>query len=78
MDLQTDINWITKELTERNDPKLIKLLMNLIKALGNDDSDWWDNISEEERIEINLGLSQLKSGDVESHESVLNKLSKWL
>lgn len=79
MDLKADINWIIRELTERNDPRLVKLLKNLIISQSEDENlDWWDEISVEEREQINAGLSQLKNDDIISHDQVVKDIRKWL
>ena len=40
--------------------------------------DWWEEISAEERAEIEEGLAQADKGDTVSHEDVMAKYKKWL
>jgi predicted transcriptional regulator len=74
MDIQAEklklINWLT-DVTE---PSVIKRFI----ALKNDQAaDWWDQISEEERAEIEEGLAEADRGEVLSHEEVMSKYDKW-
>lgn len=74
MDIQAEklklINWLT-DVTE---PSVIKQFI----ALKNDQAaDWWDQISEEERAEIEEGLAEADRGEVFSHEEVMSKYDKW-
>jgi predicted transcriptional regulator len=41
-----------------------------------DQPDWWDEISEDERTEIEEGLAQADRGEVLSHEEVMAKYKK--
>jgi predicted transcriptional regulator len=40
--------------------------------------DWWDEISTEERTEIEEGLAQADKGETVPHEEVMAKYKKWL
>jgi predicted transcriptional regulator len=40
--------------------------------------DWWDTISDEEREEIEQGLTEADRGEVIPHEEVMAKYKKWL
>lgn len=64
------IQWLT-QLTD-------KKIINEIKALRKEKSDWWNDISNEEKAEIEEGLAQANKGEVVSHEQVMTKYDKWL
>jgi predicted transcriptional regulator len=62
------IQWLA-QLTDVN-------VIEQIKALRKEKSDWWQEISEEERAEIEEGLAQADRGEVKSHEEVMAKYDK--
>ncbi len=57
-------------------------ILNAVKTLLSDKvvakTDWWDTVSDEERIEIEKGLAEADRGEVISHEKVMAKYKKWL
>ena len=56
------------------DENLLEKLELLIKASKN---DWYSELSEEERNEIQIGISQADNNDLVSHSTVMDKFSKW-
>lgn len=40
-------------------------------------SDWWDNLSDDEKEEIKKGLQQADRNEVVSHESAMKAFNKW-
>jgi predicted transcriptional regulator len=58
-----------------NDPQTLNEFINLKKAKA---VDWWDEISTEERLEIEEGLDQADKEEVVPHEVVMAKYQKWL
>ena len=42
------------------------------------ENDWWDEISEDEKAEIEQGLAEAESGDILSHEEVMAKYKKFV
>ncbi len=41
-------------------------------------SDWWHEITEEEKAAIERGLEDVKNNKLISHEEVLKEIKKWL
>lgn len=64
------IQWLA-QLTDEN-------MIAKIKALRNEKADWWDEISPEERAEIEEGLLQADKGEVIPHAEIRKKYKKWL
>ena len=64
------INWLSQLQDEG-------MIMRL-ESLRNEKQDWWHTISDEERAEIEEGLSQADNGEVIPHEEVMEKYKKWL
>ncbi|MCK5207914.1 MAG: hypothetical protein KAQ62_21485 [Cyclobacteriaceae bacterium] len=78
MDLQADIKWIISELTKVKDPELISAFKSLLKYREKQvKADWWDEINEEERSEINEGVKQIEEGNVIAHKDVIANPRKW-
>jgi hypothetical protein len=53
-------------------------IISKIESIQGLEIDWWRRISDEEKAEIDEGLSQLDRGDSKTHEEVMSKYSKWL
>ena len=78
MDIQADINWIRSELTKVEDPELISAFKSLLKYRKKKiDVDWWNEISSEEKSEIQEGVEQVKNGDFLTHDEVMANPRKW-
>lgn len=79
MSLQADIKWIQSELSQVTDPELISAFKSLLTYRKKQVTrDWWDEISEDERAEINEGIRQADNGEVISHGEVKKSYNKWL
>ncbi|MFV8331721.1 hypothetical protein [Flavobacterium sp. GSP14] len=46
----------------------------LIKA---NEKDWFTDLNLEEKLEIEIGLKQAENDEFISHETVMNRFSKW-
>ena len=64
------INWISSLKDES--------LLKRIESIRSEENNWWEQISNEERAEIELGLSQLDKGEYIPHEQVMKKYSRWI
>ena len=64
------INWISS----LKDESLVKRIV----SIKSEESNWWDHISNEERAEIEIRLSQLNNGECIPHEQVMKRYSKWV
>lgn len=65
------IQW----LSTLNDKSLIDKLMELRKR---EKSDWWNEISENEKESIEKGIQDADSGKLTSHSDVKKAYEKWL
>lgn len=75
MDIQIEKLRLIEWLIGVND---IKTINELLALKNTTEADWWDEISSEERAEIEEGLLQADKGEVISHEEVKEKYKKWL
>lgn len=75
MDIQAEklklIHWIASQ----EDPGVIKQLLDLKES---EEADWWDQISAEEKAEIEEGLAQADRNELTPHEEVMAKYKQWL
>jgi predicted transcriptional regulator len=67
------IEWIAKI----NDSSIIKKLQRIHDEYSKT-SDWWDEISIEERESIKRGLKDIEEGRVHSHETAKSIYEKYL
>jgi len=78
MDLQADMKWIISELRNVKDPDLIRVFKNLLQyRIKKEEADWWNEISDEEKRDIEAGLEQIEKGEVLTHEQVMRNPRKW-
>lgn len=79
---QRDINVekekleIIKWVTNLKDETAIEKLSKLRKAPAK--TDWWNEISEEEKAAIEKGLEDIRSGRVKPHKEAKKLYEKWL
>jgi hypothetical protein len=76
MNLEKDkleiIKWVTTINDEASIEKLKMLRDNPRK------SEWWDEITSEEKSAIDKGLADIKAGRVKPHKEVRKLYEKWL
>lgn len=53
------------------------MLKRFITLKKNEEKDWWDQLSLDEKAEIEEGLAQADRGEVVSHKEVMAKYKKW-
>ena len=78
MNISADKLDIIQRICEIQDNDLIDLIKNIINIPYSSKSDWWEQISQEEKDSINRGLNDLQQGKVYSHDQIRNKYEKWL
>jgi hypothetical protein len=64
------ISWVTHLNNED--------ILSEIERLKEAELDWWDLISDDEKSEIEQGLSDIENGSTKTHEKVMSKYKKWL
>ncbi len=73
--LKKDIRKEVKEYIDHADDRMVKIIHAMLEA--DQDQDWWDEISDEEKSSIDRGLRQLEQGKGIPHEEVVKKYPKW-
>lgn len=66
------IEWVR----DLNDELAIAHLKALKNSYGS--ADWWDDLSDEAKAAIELGLRDVEEGNVVPHSEVLKKYERWL
>jgi hypothetical protein len=74
MNLEARKYQFIQELVKVEDERVLEKLELILKANQN---DWFDDLSESEKVEIQIGLDQAEKGEVVSHEDVMKRFSKW-
>ncbi|MBN9386287.1 MAG: hypothetical protein J0H74_36345 [Chitinophagaceae bacterium] len=72
---------LVKEFTEildRLNAHQQKVLLSVAKTFAQKDSDWWDEISQEQQQAIDRSLEEMKAGKLTPHDEVMKKYKKWL
>ncbi|MEQ9285297.1 MAG: hypothetical protein RIG77_00225 [Cyclobacteriaceae bacterium] len=75
MDIQAEKLQLIEWIAGLHDTSILKEFITLKRSK---EVDWWDEITEEERLEIQEGLTQADKGKVISHEQAMAKYQKWL
>lgn len=74
MDVQAEKLQLIEWLAKLNNTTTLKRFITLKKE---QEKDWWDQLSKEERLEIEEGLSQADRGEVVPHKEVMARYKKW-
>ena len=75
IELRTDLHNMIDKITDSN---ILSAVKTLLSGKTAKQTDWWDTISDEERVEIEQGLAEADHGEVIPHEEVMAKYKKWL
>lgn len=70
MNIQLEKLELIKKVLETNDESIIESIKSIFKK---EKKDWWDDLTDEQKADIELGIEQFKNGDVVSYESVMKK-----
>lgn len=74
MNLSAEKLEIIQKIIDIQDNELLSLVNSIISAPGKSKTDWWEEISEEERESINRGLEDHHQGRVHSHDQIRKKI----
>ena len=78
MDISAEKLDIIQRICEIQDNDLIDLIKNIVDIPISSKSDWWDQISPDEKESIYRGLDDLQQGKVFPHDQIRKKYEKWL
>ena len=79
MDLKAEKLQLIQQIIQINDAVLISSIKNLLGyALKNQENsaeavtDFWENLSEEQKAKIDLSIKQLDAGEGKEHQQVMS------
>ena len=78
MNISTEKLDIIQRIIQIQDNDLIDLIKNIIDIPDSSETDWWNQITSEEKESINRGLNDLQKGIVYSPDQIRKKYEKWL
>ena len=73
MNIQTKYDSLNTEAQ-----KQVETFIEFVSIQPKSKNDWWNEISIEEKQEIEEGLAQADNGELVSHKTVMEKYKKWL
>lgn len=80
MNLQAEKLDLIEQLVKVDDEELLLAIKNLLefglKRQGENQTDFWDELSAEQKAKVELSISQLEVGQGISHEEVMATLKK--
>lgn len=74
MDIQAEKLQLIEWLIRLNDTKTLKQFILLKKK---EEKDWYDELTEDEKVEIEEGLVQANKGEIVPYKQVMAKYKKW-
>lgn len=70
MDIQLEKLDLIKKLVETEDPTIINSIREIFSKKK---KDWWDELSDEQKEEIEEGERQIERGEFVSYEDMMKK-----
>lgn len=74
-ELKSDLHRLVEET---NDPLILKQVAALFATLRAEGGDWWELISETEKMQIEAGRADVAEGKIAPHEAVMAKAKNIL
>ena len=65
-----------KKYIDNADDKTVQMVYAMLEAENK--YDFWDELPDEVKADIDISLSQADSGQLIAHEDVMSKYNKWL
>ena len=74
MNIQAQKNHLAKMILETDNPTILESVKNIfVKAKQ---QDFWETLSEKQKMEIDKGLAEIVSEDTVEYESIMTKHRK--
>jgi predicted transcriptional regulator len=65
-----------KKYIDHSDERVLKMVFAMLEADQNN-SDWWDNMPDEVRAEVEESMAQADRGEVFTHHEIKQKYPQW-
>lgn len=75
MDALKQMRIDVKKYIDTADDKVVKMVHAMLEVDA--DSDWWDEMPDNVRADVEESIRQADRGDVLTHEEVKKKYEKW-
>ncbi len=74
-ELRMDLHRMIDKISDVN---VLDALKTLLLSNELSQKDWWNTLSDDERLEIEKGLQEAEDREVIPHDEVMNKFKSWL
>ena len=71
-------NYLHKLIVEMEDSKLLEDLANYANSLLAKEHNWWDDLTEEQKIKMHQALSEAKNGETFSRDEMKKEINEML
>ena len=71
MNIQTEKLKILKLVLETENPQILESIKNLFTKENK--GDFWNSLTQEQKHEIELGISEIETGEIVDYEAVMQK-----
>jgi hypothetical protein len=65
-----------KKYIDTADVKVVKMMHAMLEVEAN--FDWWDNLPNHVKADVDQALLESKNGDVIPHSEIIKKYQKWI
>ena len=72
-----ELRGLVKNYVNTADERLLRVIKAVVESYKGDSLDWWDEMSEDEKKEIEIGLLQSDKGEVVPHNDVMKAFNRW-
>lgn len=77
MKLKAEISEIKSELDKVEDPRVLKLVKEILEyAKASAQNDWWNDLSNKEKATIKEGMRQANDGELSDYSEVRKKIRR--
>lgn len=77
MNLELEKNWLLKKIAAINNEGLILKLKAIINEDAGD-TDFWDELPDDLKNEVEVAIAEIEEGRFSSHNEVMKQYEKWL
>ena len=80
LELKSHFHKLIDEINDQKElSQLYEYMLVLKKNIGKTDEDWWDELSDEQKADIDLSIKESEDeSNLIPHEQVMKEARKWL
>lgn len=76
MDIQSEKIELVKQILNTDDKALLQAVQSVLTNYS-DDSDFWDDLTQQTQQEITEAMEQADTGRTVSHDEAVKRFSQW-